>query len=96
MSGAIVQTFDPRKRPGMALQNLHPRFKSGRRLQSKLPEMRYVIAETSNSASRDGTFWTEVSSVGPENLHPPVFAVSPEGAMRHATVQCAALRPVPE
>jgi hypothetical protein len=23
-----------KKRPGMALQNLHPRFKSGRRLQS--------------------------------------------------------------
>jgi hypothetical protein len=32
-----------RKPPGMALQNLHPRFKSGRRLQNLLENLRVWV-----------------------------------------------------
>ena len=46
----------------MALQNLHPRFKSGRRLQFKSFQINKLEAQVRGKHRASGAFWTTSSS----------------------------------
>ena len=50
--------------------NLHPRFKSGRRLQSKSFRVSDYGNTTIGSVFASAAFWPEVLAPGPKNLHP--------------------------
>jgi hypothetical protein len=72
------------KRPGMALQNLHPRFKSGRRLQISFKQIaRSRFRRRRNGGAGPGPYSSGRASArfsgaadALERLHDPVFGVA--------------------
>jgi hypothetical protein len=68
-SGTRRRSRASRLRTLYGLQNLHPRFKSGRRLQSKSFQINKLQAQVRGKRRASGAFWTTVLRGGPENLH---------------------------